>query len=363
MLDSIKTRLTEIKDNFSDIQTKLSMPDVINDQKQYASLSKEYSNLKPIVEKFEEYIQCESNISSAEEVLNESDIDLADLAKEEIKENNERISEIEIELKNLLIPVDENDDKNVFVEVRAGTGGDEAALFVGDLYRMYLRLAERNRWKSDLISSRESEQGGFKEVVIKISGENVYKKLKFESGIHRVQRVPSTESQGRVHTSACSVAVLAEIEDVEEVEIDKSEIRTDTFRASGAGGQHVNKTDSAVRLTHIPTGIVVECQDDRSQHKNKAKALTLLGAKLKAMAEQELTQEQAEKRKNMVGSGDRSEKIRTYNFPQSRITDHRIEFSVHNLDGFLDGEMEIMISTLLEENQARLLSNLEKTFS
>ena len=363
MLDSIKTRLTEIKDNFSDIQTKLSMPDVINDQKQYASLSKEYSNLKPIVEKFEEYIQCESNISSAEEVLNESDIDLAELAKEEIKENNERISEIEIELKNLLIPVDENDDKNVFVEVRAGTGGDEAALFVGDLYRMYLRLAERNRWKSDLISSRESEQGGFKEVVIKISGENVYKKLKFESGIHRVQRVPSTESQGRVHTSACSVAVLAEIEDVEEVEIDKSEIRTDTFRASGAGGQHVNKTDSAVRLTHIPTGIVVECQDDRSQHKNKAKALTLLGAKLKAMAEEELSQEQAEKRKNMVGSGDRSEKIRTYNFPQSRITDHRIEFSVHNLDGFLDGEMEIMISTLLEENQARLLSNLEKTFS
>ena len=363
MLDSIKTRLTEIKDNFSDIQTKLSMPDVINDQKQYASLSKEYSNLKPIVEKFEEYIQCESNISSAEEVLNESDIDLAELAKEEIKENNERISEIEIELKNLLIPVDENDDKNVFVEVRAGTGGDEAALFVGDLYRMYLRLAERNRWKSDLISSRESEQGGFKEVVIKISGENVYKKLKFESGIHRVQRVPSTESQGRIHTSACSVAVLAEIEDVEEVEIDKSEIRTDTFRASGAGGQHVNKTDSAVRLTHIPTGIVVECQDDRSQHKNKAKALNLLGAKLKAMAEQELTQEQAEKRKNMVGSGDRSEKIRTYNFPQSRITDHRIEFSVHNLDGFLDGEMEIMISTLLEENQARLLSNLEKTFS
>ena len=363
MLDSIKTRLTEIKDNFSDIQTKLSMPDVINDQKQYASLSKEYSNLKPIVEKFEEYIQCESNISSAEEVLNESDIDLAELAKEEIKENNERISEIEIELKNLLIPVDENDDKNVFVEVRAGTGGDEAALFVGDLYRMYLRLAERNRWKSDLISSRESEQGGFKEVVIKISGENVYKKLKFESGIHRVQRVPSTESQGRIHTSACSVAVLAEIEDVEEVEIDKSEIRTDTFRASGAGGQHVNKTDSAVRLTHIPTGIVVECQDDRSQHKNKAKALTLLGAKLKAMAEEELSQEQAEKRKNMVGSGDRSEKIRTYNFPQSRITDHRVEFSVHNLDGFLDGEMEIMISTLLEENQARLLSNLEKTFS
>ena len=363
MLDSIKTRLTEIKDNFSDIQTKLSMPDVINDQKQYASLSKEYSNLKPIVEKFEEYIQCESNISSAEEVLNESDVDLAELAKEEIKENNERISEIEIELKNLLIPVDENDDKNVFVEVRAGTGGDEAALFVGDLYRMYLRLAERNRWKRDLISSRESEQGGFKEVVIKISGENVYKKLKFESGIHRVQRVPSTESQGRIHTSACSVAVLAEIEDVAEVEIDKSEIRTDTFRASGAGGQHVNKTDSAVRLTHIPTGIVVECQDDRSQHKNKAKALTLLGAKLKAMAEQELTQEQAEKRKNMVGSGDRSEKIRTYNFPQSRITDHRIEFSVHNLDGFLDGEMEIMISTLLEENQARLLSNLEKTFS
>jgi peptide chain release factor 1 len=339
------------------------MPDVINDQKQYASLSKEYSNLKPIVEKFEEYIQCESNISSAEEVLNESDMDLAELAKEEIKENNERISEIEIELKNLLIPVDENDDKNVFVEVRAGTGGDEAALFVGDLYRMYLRLAERNRWKSDLISSRESEQGGFKEVVIKISGENVYKKLKFESGIHRVQRVPSTESQGRIHTSACSVAVLAEIEDVEEVEIDKSEIRTDTFRASGAGGQHVNKTDSAVRLTHIPTGIVVECQDDRSQHKNKAKALTLLGAKLKAMAEEELSQEQAEKRKNMVGSGDRSEKIRTYNFPQSRITDHRIEFSVHNLDGFLDGEMEIMISTLLEENQARLLSNLEKTFS
>ena len=359
MLETIKTRLTEIKDNFSDIQTKLSMPDVINDQKQYASLSKEYSNLKPIVEKFEEYIKCESNISSAEEVLNESDIDLAELAKEEIKENNERISEIEVELKNLLIPVDENDDKNVFVEVRAGTGGDEAALFVGDLYRMYLRLAERNRWKSDLISSRESEQGGFKEVVIKISGENVYKKLKFESGIHRVQRVPSTESQGRIHTSACSVAVLAEIEDVEEVEIDKSEIRTDTFRASGAGGQHVNKTDSAVRLTHIPTGIVVECQDDRSQHKNKAKALKILRSRVYEAEKRKRDQERSSNRRNQIGTGDRSERIRTYNFPQGRVTDHRINLTLHKLEEFLEGEVfDEMIESLTLQAQEESLSNL-----
>ena len=354
MLDSIKTRLTEIKDNFSDIQTKLSMPDVINDQKQYASLSKEYSNLKPIVEKFEEYIQCESNISSAEEVLNESDIDLAELAKEEIKENNERISEIEIELKNLLIPVDENDDKNVFVEVRAGTGGDEAALFVGDLYRMYLRLAERNRWKSDLISSRESEQGGFKEVVIKISGENVYKKLKFESGIHRVQRVPSTESQGRIHTSACSVAVLAEIEDVAEVEIDKSEIRTDTFRASGAGGQHVNTTDSAVRITHLPSGIVVQQQDEKSQHKNKAKAMLVLKTRLYDFERKKQDDDIADKRKSQIGSGDRSERIRTYNFPQGRVTDHRINLTLYKLEQILNSSgLEEVITNLILEDQGR----------
>ena len=281
------------------------------------------------------------------------------MAEIEIEDLTASILVLETEIKRLLLPKDPDDSKDVFLEVRAGAGGDEAALFAGDLFRMYSRLSERNNWNMDVVSIREGDHGGYKELVTRIEGNDVYKQLKFEAGVHRVQRVPATESQGRVHTSACSVAVLPEMDEIDEISIDKSDLRVDTFRASGAGGQHVNKTDSAVRLTHIPTGIVVECQDGRSQHKNKEKALSLLQSKLLDAEREKKDTEQAENRKVMVGSGDRSEKIRTYNFPQNRITDHRIEMSVHNLPAFLDGDMEEMISSLLEENQARALADLE----
>jgi peptide chain release factor 1 len=281
------------------------------------------------------------------------------MAEIEIKELTSSIQTLEIDIKRLLLPKDPDDSKDVFLEVRAGAGGDEAALFAGDLFRMYSRLAERNNWNMDIVSIREGDHGGYKELVTRIQGNEVFKQLKFEAGVHRVQRVPATESQGRVHTSACSVAVLPEMDEIDEINIDKNDLRVDTFRASGAGGQHVNKTDSAVRLTHIPTGIVVECQDGRSQHKNKEKALSLLQSKLLDAEREKKDSEQAENRKVMVGSGDRSEKIRTYNFPQNRITDHRIEMSVHNLPAFLDGDMEEMISLLLEENQARALAKFE----
>ena len=293
-------------------------------------------------------------------ILNKNGIIIVHRHKKDNIKLTEKLNINEMEVKKLLIPENEDDEKDVFLEIRAGTGGDEAGLFVGDLFRMFTRVTERKKWQIELISSRESEKGGFKEVVAKISGKQVYRYLKFESGVHRVQRVPDTESQGRVHTSACSVAVLPEVEELDSIEIDKSEIRVDTFRASGAGGQHVNKTDSAVRLTHIPTGLVVECQDGRSQHKNKAKAMTLLQSKLMEQASNEQIEKQDSERKNMVGSGDRSEKIRTYNFPQNRITDHRIEFSIHSLEAFLDGDMDEMVETLIEENQARLLSQLEE---
>jgi peptide chain release factor 1 len=281
------------------------------------------------------------------------------MAEIEIEDLTASILALEIEIKRLLLPKDPDDSKDVFLEVRAGAGGDEAALFAGDLFRMYSRLSERNNWNMDVVSIREGDHGGYKELVTRIEGNDVYKQLKFEAGVHRVQRVPATESQGRVHTSACSVAVLPEMDEIDEINIDRNDLRVDTFRASGAGGQHVNKTDSAVRLTHIPTGIVVECQDGRSQHKNKEKALSLLQSKLLDVEREKKDTEQAENRKVMVGSGDRSEKIRTYNFPQNRITDHRIEMSVHNLPAFLDGDMEEMISSLLEENQARALADLE----
>ena len=279
--------------------------------------------------------------------------------KEELLKLNNLVVDLEKNLKKLLIPKNSDDEKDIFLEIRAGTGGDEAGLFAGDLFRMFSRLAERSKWKIEMISSREAEKGGYKEIVAKISGKQVFRYLQFESGVHRVQRVPETESQGRVHTSACSVVILPVIESLDEIEIDKSDLRVDTFRASGAGGQHVNKTDSAVRLTHIPSGIVVECQDGRSQHKNKAKAMILLQSKLMEKASDEQNTELDKKRKNMVGSGDRSEKIRTYNFPQNRVTDHRIDFTSHNLEAFLDGDMEDIFKALIEENQSRMLLKLE----
>jgi peptide chain release factor 1 len=359
MLDSVKKKLEEIQEKFIHMESQLSKPEIIENQNKFTLLSKEYSNIKPVVDKFIEYKLVEENLENSKQLLNDTDSEIRSLAQEEIDTLKVNKESLEEDLKRMLLPKDPNDAKNVFVEIRAGTGGDEAGIFTGDLFRMFSRLCERRKWQIEIVSSRESEKGGFKEIVSKIVGKSVYGFLKYESGIHRVQRVPETESQGRIHTSACSVAVLPEVDEQENIVIDKSEIRVDTFRASGAGGQHVNKTDSAVRLTHTPSGIVVECQDGRSQHKNKEKAMSLLQSKLNEMASEEQTKELDSKRKIMVGSGDRSEKIRTYNFPQSRVTDHRIEFSVHNLEEFLDGDMNVMISALIEENEAKKLINLE----
>ena len=360
MIDSILYKLSEVSERFEEIENLLSQPDVTKDQGRYIELSKEYSELQPIIKIYNDYIKLESSLEEAKNLSKDPDQEIRSMAEAEIQDLNEKLNLIDNQLRQLLVPKDPDDSKNVFLEIRAGTGGDEAALFAGDLFRMYSRLSERNNWKLEVVSIREGDHGGFKELVTRIQGTDVFKHLKFEAGVHRVQRVPTTESQGRIHTSACSIVVLPEMEDVEEIEIDKNDLRIDTFRASGAGGQHVNKTDSAVRLTHLPTGIVVECQEGRSQHKNKAKALSLLHAKLMDSEKDKKTAEQALNRKTMIGSGDRSEKIRTYNFPQNRVTDHRIEMSLHNLEAFLDGDIETMTSSLLEEDQARALVNLEQ---
>ncbi len=360
MIDSILNKLSEVADRFKEIEGLLSQPDITNDQSEYISLTKEYSELSPVVEVYEEVLSVQEAIKETSEMAEDNDDEIRLLADFELEALKNKETSLETKLKQLLLPKDPDDSKNVFLEIRAGTGGDEAALFSGDLFRMYSRVAERQNWNLEVVSVREGEHGGYKEIVTRIEGSNVFKHLKFEAGVHRVQRIPVTESQGRVHTSACSVAVLPEISEISDINIDKKDLRIDTFRASGAGGQHVNKTDSAVRLTHIPSGIVVECQDGRSQHRNKEKALTLLKTKLLDSEKGKKDAEIAENRKVMVGSGDRSEKIRTYNFPQNRVTDHRIKMSIHNLEGFLDGDIEAMSSSLLEANQAEALVNLEK---
>ncbi len=360
MIDSILNKLSEVADRFKEIEGLLSQPDITNDQSEYISLTKEYSELSPVVEVYEEVLSVQEAIKETSVMAEDNDDEIRLLAEFELEALKNKETSLETKLKQLLLPKDPDDSKNVFLEIRAGTGGDEAALFSGDLFRMYSRVAERKNWNLEVVSVREGEHGGYKEIVSRIEGSNVFKHLKFEAGVHRVQRIPVTESQGRVHTSACSVAVLPEISEISDINIDKKDLRIDTFRASGAGGQHVNKTDSAVRLTHIPSGIVVECQDGRSQHRNKEKALTLLKTKLLDSEKGKKDAEIAENRKVMVGSGDRSEKIRTYNFPQNRVTDHRIKMSIHNLEGFLDGDIEAMSSSLLEANQAEALANLEK---
>ncbi|MGN6389924.1 MAG: peptide chain release factor 1, partial [Burkholderiaceae bacterium] len=316
----------------------------------------ERAEIEPVVERFREYSAAANDLATAEELAR--DPELKAFAQEERESAEARMRDLETELERMLLPRDPNDERNVFLEIRAGTGGDEAALFAGDLLRMYARYAERNRWQVETVSESPSELGGYKEVIVRIAGLGAYSKLKFESGGHRVQRVPATETQGRIHTSACTVAVMPEADEVEDVQINPAEIRIDTFRASGAGGQHINKTDSAVRITHLPTGIVVECQDDRSQHKNKAQAMKVLAARIKDVQLREQQSKEAATRKSLVGSGDRSERIRTYNFPQGRMTDHRINLTLYKLDFIMDGDLDELTAALAAEHQAELLAAL-----
>ena len=357
MKANIRKSLENIKLKANELSGMLSDPSITSDIDQLTKLNKEFSEVKDIVNNWDEYLELEKNLVDLEELL--KDDEMKELASEEKKDNELKLQALEAQIMIQLLPKDKDDKRNAFLELRAGAGGDEAAIFVGDLYRMYVRFSERSNWKLEKVKEIDSGPGGFKEVVIRVIGNEVYGDLKFESGVHRVQRVPLTESQGRIHTSTATVAVLPEMDDIEDKDVDMSEIRVDTFRASGAGGQHVNKTDSAVRLTHIPTGIVVECQDDRSQHKNKAKALALLSSKIYDIEKQKAEQEKASERKSLVGTGDRSEKIRTYNFPQGRITDHRIKLTQYNVEGFLDGDINEMVESLKAQNNAEKLSEIE----
>ena len=359
MHDSMLNKLDQLKNRIAEIETLLIDSETVKDIEKYTQLNKEFSELKPIVAKFDEYKKIIKSIEDANEIIKSGDEDLKLLAEDDLRINIDKPEALEQELKFMLLPKDSADDGSAYLEIRAGAGGDEAGIFAGDLFRMYTRLSEREGWNLEIIDIKPSEQGGLKEVVAKLNGKSVFKVLKFESGVHRVQRVPETESQGRIHTSTCTVAVLPEVEEVRDISIDKNDLRVDTFRASGAGGQHVNKTDSAVRLTHIPSGLVVECQDGRSQHKNKEKAMSLLAAKLKQQEIDDQQESIASERKILVGTGDRSEKIRTYNFPQGRMTDHRIKLTQHNLDQIMDGDIKSICDALLAENQLAMLSQLE----
>ncbi|RMF42507.1 MAG: peptide chain release factor 1 [Deltaproteobacteria bacterium] len=351
-------KLDEVEERFREVESLLADPATMADQKRYLGLTREHADLAEVVRVYGEYRRVGEELEGNRELLRDEDADLREMARAEIPDLEERQRQLEEELKLLLLPRDPNDDKNVILEIRAGTGGDEAALFAGDLFRMYSRYAEQRGWKVELLSASESDAGGFKEVVAMVSGDRVFSRLKFERGTHRVQRVPETETQGRIHTSACTVAVLPEAEDVD-VEINPSDLRIDLFRASGAGGQHVNKTESAVRITHIPTGIVVSCQDEKSQHKNRARAMKVLQARLFDQIQAEQNARQAADRKSQVGSGDRSERIRTYNFPQGRCTDHRIGLTLYKLDQIMQGDLDEVIDALLTHEQAELLAGQE----
>ncbi|NOU52528.1 peptide chain release factor 1 [Pseudoalteromonas sp. JBTF-M23] len=356
MKESVYRKLETLAERHEEVQAMLSDPGVIGDQNRFRALSKEYSELEDVVKAFAAYQQAQEDVATAEEMLKDSDPDMREMAQEEYKEAKAAIAKLEDDLQVLMLPKDPKDNNNVFLEVRAGTGGDEAAIFAGDLFRMYSRFAETQKWKVEVVSANEGEHGGYKEIIANISGDGVYGKLKFESGAHRVQRVPETESQGRVHTSACTVAVMAEVPEAEAIQINSADLKIDTFRASGAGGQHVNKTDSAIRITHLPTGVVVECQDERSQHKNRAKALSVLGARLQQAEDEKRQAAEASERRNLVGSGDRSERIRTYNYPQGRITDHRINLTLYRLNEIVAGDLGAIIDPLLLEHQADLLA-------
>jgi peptide chain release factor 1 len=358
MKQSIQEKLDHLCDRYEEVGQLLSDPDVMSDQNRFRDLGREYAEIEPVVKCYASYQRILEDIESAKELLQDGDEDMRAMAEEELGTAEELRETLEKELQTLLLPRDPDDNKNVFLEIRAGTGGDEAAIFAGDLFRMYTRYAEGIGWKVEVLSERQGEHGGFKEIISRVTGKDVYSRLKFESGAHRVQRVPETESQGRVHTSACTVAVMPEADELDEIDIDKNDLRVDTFRASGAGGQHVNKTDSAIRLTHLPSGIVVECQDERSQHKNKARAMALLKARLDDAAKQQQQQAQADERKNLVGSGDRSERIRTYNYPQGRVTDHRINLTLYQLDEITQGALDAVIQPLINEHQADQLAAL-----
>lgn len=358
MKASILEKLDKLCERNEEVSALLSDADVISDQNRFRELSKEYAELEPIMAAYKRYRRVLEDIEEARSMLSEGDADMREMAREEIDSCEAEKEKLETELQKLLLPKDPNDDKNVFLEIRAGTGGDEAAIFSGDLFRMYSRYCEQRGWKIEVLSESPGEHGGYKELITRISGTNVYSQLKFESGAHRVQRVPETESQGRIHTSACTVAVMPEADELEEVNINKNDIRVDTFRASGAGGQHVNKTDSAIRITHIPTGVVVECQDERSQHKNRARAMSLLAAKLKSSQEASAAASIAEERRSLVGTGDRSERIRTYNYPQGRVTDHRINLTLYKLDEIMQGALDEVVEPLIQEYQADQLAAL-----
>ncbi len=356
MKPSISAKLAQLSARLDEVNHLLSSENATRDMDAFRKLNRERAEIEPVVAQYQAWQACEADIAAATEML--ADPDMREFAEEEVKSGKTRLEQLEVELQKLLLPRDPNDERNVILEVRAGTGGDEAALFAGDLFRMYTRFAERNRWQVEIISESPGEVGGYKEVIVRIVGHGAYSVLKFESGAHRVQRVPATEAQGRIHTSACTVAILPEADEVGDVVLNPADLRIDTFRASGAGGQHINKTDSAVRITHLPSGIVVECQDDRSQHRNRAQAMAVLASRLLDKERTERAQKEASMRKSLVGTGDRSERIRTYNFPQGRVTDHRINLTLYRIDAIMDGELDEIVAALAQEHQAEQLAEL-----
>jgi peptide chain release factor 1 len=358
MKASINKKLQALTERYEEVSALLSEQDVIADQNRFRELSKEYAQLGPVVDLFKRHEKRIQERDNAKELLNDPDPDMQALAKQELKQAEEELEQLEQALQVLLLPRDPNDESNIFLEIRAGAGGNEASIFAGDLYRMYTRYAQTRGWQVEEISASHGEQGGYKEIIARIIGQGAYSLFKFESGVHRVQRVPQTEAQGRVHTSTCTIAVLPEVDEIEEIDIDPADLRIDTFRASGAGGQHVQKTDSAIRIIHVPTGTVVECQDERSQHKNRARAMSLLKARLLAAERSKQQQQEADTRRRLVGTGDRSERIRTYNFPQGRLTDHRINLTLYQLSDIMEGNLSPVINALLHEHQADLLAQL-----
>ncbi|WP_199609332.1 peptide chain release factor 1 [Flocculibacter collagenilyticus] len=356
MKESVYRKLEALVERYEEVQALLSDPEVIGNQDKFRALSKEYSELEGVTKTFQAYQQAVEDVAAAEEMLKDNDPDMREMAQEEFKEAKEQVEKLADDIQILMLPKDPKDDNNCFLEIRAGTGGDEAAIFVGDLFRMYSRYAETKKWRVEVMNESEGDHGGYKEIILKIDGTGVYGHLKFESGAHRVQRVPETESQGRIHTSACTVAVMPEIPESEAIVINSADLKVDTFRASGAGGQHVNKTDSAIRITHLPTGTVVECQDERSQHKNRAKAMSVLQARIQAAEDEKRRAEEASTRRDLVGSGDRSDRIRTYNYPQGRVTDHRINLTLYKLNEVMEGDVDPVIGPLVQEYQADLLA-------